>query len=128
MRKWKYTPHSVHHLYVLSYHQKNLHPRIYFRLNKIVIDNKYDLYSIAFADISSTIERVDFTVSYAPVAVIRYLIIIVAIDSAKGLITFTCTYPTLSKILFYPILNKGCILVYHISTWNCSKLNGQNIH
>ena len=67
---------------------KILHSRIYFRVNTTYIDNQYDLYSRTCADGSSIIEGVDSTVSYAPVAGIRYLRIIVSIAFAEGLIIF----------------------------------------
>ena len=51
--------------------KKILCPRIYFRVKTTYIYNQYDLYSRTFADVSSMIEGVDFTVSYAPVAGIR---------------------------------------------------------
>ena len=59
------------------------------------------------------IEGVDFTVSYAPAAGTRSLCIIIAIYYAEG-IFFSWTYPSPSKIIFYPILKKGVVSVYHI--------------
>ena len=65
-----------------------LRHRISFRVNSTDIDNQYDLYSITCADRSSVLEDVDFAVSYAIVAGIRSLCILVAITYTEGLINF----------------------------------------
>ena len=52
------------------------------------IDNQYDLYSRRCADGSSMLEIVDFTISYASVAIIKSLRIIILIASAELLIMF----------------------------------------
>ena len=57
--------------------KKILRPIILFRVNTIDSENPYDLYSRTCADESSMLEVVDFTVSYAPVAIIKSLRIIV---------------------------------------------------
>ena len=67
---------------------KMLRPRIYFKLKRTDIDNQYDLYSRTWAYESSMIEGAGFTVSYALVAGIRSLCIIIAIASAEVLIIF----------------------------------------
>ena len=80
----------MHHLNVLYYHQKKiLCPRISFRVKKIYIDDKYELYSRTCAYGSSIIEGVDFTVSYTQVTGIISLHIIIGIASEEGLIIFT---------------------------------------
>ena len=87
MRKWKNPPYSVHHLYVIHYHQKKvLRPRISFRVNTTVIDNQYGIYYRTCVYGSSILEWVDLTVSYVPVAGIRSLRIIIYISSSEGLI------------------------------------------
>ena len=88
-RKWKNSPHSMHHFYIIHFHQiKKLLPRISFRVKTTDTDNQYDLYSRTCADVSSMIEIFDLTVLYAPVAGIRSLCIINTIVSAEGLIMF----------------------------------------
>ena len=67
---------------------KIFRPRISFRLKATYIDNKYELYYKTCAYVSSMLEGVNFTVSYAPVAGILSLCIIVDITSAEGLIIF----------------------------------------
>ena len=67
---------------------KIIHPMISFRVKKNYIDNKYDLYYRTCADRLSVLEGVDFSVSYAPVAGIFSLHIIISIASAEGLILF----------------------------------------
>ena len=67
---------------------KILIPRISFRVKTTDIENQYDLYSRTCADGPSTLEGVDFTVSYTPVAGIHSLCIIIEIDSAEVLILF----------------------------------------
>ena len=48
------------------------------------IDNHYDLYIITCADVSFMLEAVGFTVSYALVAVIHSLHIIICIEYVEG--------------------------------------------
>ena len=60
---------------------KILRPGIYFRVKTTDIDNQYDIYYRTFADLSSMLEGVDFTVSYTPVAGIHSLCIIIKIAS-----------------------------------------------
>ena len=67
---------------------KILRPRISFRVKTADIDNQYDIHSRTCADVSSMLEGVDFTVSYAPVAGIHSIRIIIAIASEEGLIIF----------------------------------------
>ena len=67
---------------------KILIPIISFRVKTTDIDNQYDLYSRTCADVSSMLEGVDFTLSYAHVASIRSLRSIMSIASAEGLIIF----------------------------------------
>ena len=67
---------------------KRLIPRISFRVKTTDIYNQYDIYSITCADGSYIIEGVGFTFSYALVADICSLHIIVEILSAEGLIIF----------------------------------------
>ena len=59
-----------------------------FRVKKTEIDNQYDLYPRKCVYVSSTLEGVELTVSYPPVAVIYSLYIITAIEFAEGLIIF----------------------------------------
>ena len=66
--------------YLLPPRTKILRLRIFFRLETIYIHNEYDLYSRTCSDGSPVIEKVDFTVSYKPVAGIRYIRIIIAIE------------------------------------------------
>ena len=61
---------------------KILRPRISFRIKTTDIYNQYDIYSRTCVDLSSMIDRVEFTLSYAPVDYIRSLCIIIAIASA----------------------------------------------
>ena len=89
---------------------KILLPRISFRVNTTDIDNKYELYY-----------RTCSYESYAPVATIISLRIIIAIASAEGLIFFPWTFPMPSKIIFFPILKNCFPLVYHIYTCIGSK-------
>ena len=63
-------------------------PRISVWLKTTDIDNQYDIYSRTCKDGSSMIEGVDFTVYYAPAAVILSLHITTAIASAEDLIIF----------------------------------------
>ena len=56
--------------------------RIYLRVKTTDIDNQYYLYSRTCEDGSSMLEGVEVTVSYAPVADIRSLRIIIEIASA----------------------------------------------
>ena len=72
----------------LSSDTKILRPRIYFGVKTTDIDNQYDLYSRTLADGSSIFGVVYFTVSYAPVAGIHFLHIIMEIAYAEGLILF----------------------------------------
>ena len=65
--------------YSLPQDTKILRPRIYSRVKKTGIDNKYDLYSRTCAYGSSILEGLNFTVSYAPVSGIRSLCIIIII-------------------------------------------------
>ena len=74
--------------YLLSPKTKVLRSRISFGVKKTNIDNQYGLFSIELEDGSSMIEVVEFTVSYAPVAGIRSLCIIIAISYAEGLNIF----------------------------------------
>ena len=67
---------------------KILRPIISFRVKTTDIDNQYDFYPKSCAYVSFILEGVDFAVSYAPVDGIRFLSIIVEIDSAEGLIIF----------------------------------------
>ena len=67
---------------------KTLRTRIYFRVLKNDIENQYDLYSISCADGSSVLEGIYFAVSYAPVAGIISLSIIIAIVSTEFPIIF----------------------------------------
>ena len=67
---------------------KILRPRIPFRVKTTYIDNQYELYSITCTDVSSMLEGVDFTVSYAPVSGIRSLHIIIEIAYVEGLVLF----------------------------------------
>ena len=73
---------------------KIFRPRIYFRVKTTNIDNQYDLYSRTYADGSSMVEVVDFTLSYAPVSGIHSLCISIAIDSAEVLILFVLDIPS----------------------------------
>ena len=63
-----------------------LSPRISFRVKITDIDNQHELYSITCRDVSSMLEGVEFAVSFAPVAIILYLLIIIVIASVEGLI------------------------------------------
>ena len=72
---------------IATRHKDNQIPNI-IKGKKTDIDNQYDIYSITCADVSSMIQGVDFTVSYAPVAWIQSLFIITAIVSAEGAIIF----------------------------------------
>ena len=67
--------------YLLPLNTKILIPIIYFRVKTTDIDKKYDIYSRTCVDGSYILEVVDFTVSYALVASIRYLHITTAIAS-----------------------------------------------
>ena len=67
---------------------KILRPIISFMVKTTDIDNQYDIYSRIFADGSSMLEGVYFAVSYAPVACIISLSIIIPIASAEDLIIF----------------------------------------
>ena len=97
---------------------KILRPRISFRVNTTDIDNQYDIYSRTCAAVSSMLEVVDSNVSYAPVYGIWSLCIIIAIASVEGLIILVLDISDDFKNIFYPILHKESILVYHIYTWN----------
>ena len=83
---------------------KILFPRISFRVNKTDIENQYDLYSITCAYGSSMLEGVYFTISYAPVAGIIFLCIIIAVASTEGLIIFVLDISNVfqNTILPYP--------------------------
>ena len=61
---------------------KITHSRIPFIANTTYIDNKYDLYSITYADGSSILKVVDFVFAYAPVPSSKSLRIIIAFTSA----------------------------------------------
>ena len=74
--------------YLLPPNTKILKTRISIRVKTTDIDNQYDIYSRTCADRSSMIEGVEFTVSYAPVAGICSICIIIEIVSAEGLIIF----------------------------------------
>ena len=52
------------------------------------------------------IEVVNFTVSYAPVAGIIYLWILISISSEEGLIFLSWSSPIPFRIRFYPTLHK----------------------
>ena len=74
------------------------------------------------------LEGVNFTVSYAPVDGIRYLCIIIAIDSAEGLIIFVLEIPNAfqNTILLNPVEIIYLSLQYlYLDRY---KINGQNIH
>ena len=74
-------------------------------------------------------EGVDFTVSYAPVAGICSLQIIISIASAEGLILFVLDISNaFQNIIYYLTLQKESILDYHIYTWIGIKENVQNIN
>ena len=64
------------------------------------IDNKYELYSITYAYLLSTIGGVNFAISYALVASTKSLRIIIENASAEVLIILSLTYPMPSEILF----------------------------
>ena len=66
--------------------KKILCPRISFRFNTTYINNRYDLYPITCSYGSSILERVDFAFSYAPVAIIKSLLIVISIAYLEGLI------------------------------------------
>ena len=89
MRRWKNTPNLV-----LPFHDHYcnqggiLPPMLSFRVNKIDIDNQYELYSRTCAYGSHMIERFYITVSYVPVISIKSLCIIVSFSSAEFLIIF----------------------------------------
>ena len=87
---WQHPQPLVRHFYAssLSPDTKILRPRIYFSVKTTDIDNQYGIYSRTCVDVSSMLEGVDFTVSYVPVASIRSLRIIIAIDPAEGIILF----------------------------------------
>ena len=85
MRKCKNTPHLVHHLYVLCYHQIQKYP---IRMRTTDIYKQHDLYSRACAYVSPMLKWFHFTVSCAPVACIRSLRMIISIASAKIFIIF----------------------------------------
>ena len=114
--------------YLLSPKTKVLRSRISFGVKKTNIDNQYGLFSIELEDGSSMIEVVEFTVSYAPVAGIRSLCIIIAISYAEGLILLSWTSPIRFGILSYPTLQKQSIWDYQIYIWTGTKENGQNIN
>ena len=63
-------------------------PRISFRVKTTEIDNQCGLYPRTFSYVSCILEGVDFTVSYAPVAGIKYIIIFITIASTEGMIMF----------------------------------------
>ena len=74
------------------------------------------------------LERVGFTVSYAPVAGIRSLRIIIAIESTEGLILFVLDISNNFQNTFEPTLQKEYISVYLIYIWIGTKENPPNIH
>ena len=61
---------------------------ISFRVKTTDVENRYEIYSRTFADGSSMLEVVDFTVSYEPVYGIPPLQLIISIVSAEVLIIF----------------------------------------
>ena len=70
----KYTTFSAPFLRSLLPPNTKIHrPRIYFRVKKTTIENKYYLYSRTCAYGSSMLEGVELTLSYAPVDSIRPL-------------------------------------------------------
>ena len=83
---------------------KLLRTKISFIFKKTYIENQYELFSITWPYGSSMLEGVYFTVSYAPVEIIKSLIIIITIESTEGLLLLSWTYPMPSIILFYQIL------------------------
>ena len=103
---------------------KILRTRIYFRLKTTDIDNQYYLYSRICADGSSMLEGVDFTVSYAKVAVIRPLSTIIAILYEEVLIIFVLYISNAfhnkilpnSEEMFYLSLPRLCI-EFHKRKW-----------
>ena len=70
----------------------------------------------------------DITVSCTPVAVIRSLHIIIFIDSAEGLIIFVLGISNAFQNTILSNPEERAYLICHISTWNGSKDNDQNIH
>ena len=86
-----------------------IRPRIYFRVKTTDIDNQYELYSIICVDGASLLEGVDFKVSYAPLAGILSLHIIIEISSVEGLIIFVLN---ISNAFHNTILPKPAEMVY----------------
>ena len=78
----RFTTFSASYLRSLLTQEKIPPPRISFRVKTTDIYNKYYLYSITCSDRSSVLEVVDFTFSYAPVAGIKSICIIISIESA----------------------------------------------
>ena len=99
--------------------KKKLIPIIYFGLKSTYIDNKYDLYSRTFSDGSYMLEGVEFTVSYAPVAGIRSLSIILSISSSECLILFELNISNAFQktILPNPVERVYLILPYIYLYW-----------
>ena len=83
---------------------KILRPRISFRVFKTDIYNQYGLYSRTCTDGSSFFEVVGFTVSYAQVACIHSLHIIIAIVSIWVLIIFVLDISNAFQNNIYPTL------------------------
>ena len=104
---------------LISQDTKIIRPRISFRVKTTYIDNQYDLYSRKCADVLSMIEGVDFTVYYAPVAVIWSLFIIAALASAEGLILFVLDISNAfqNTILPNPAERVCIILPYLFMDW-----------
>ena len=73
------------------------------------INNQYEPYSRTCAYVSSVLEGVDFTVSYAPVAATRSFHIIIAIASVEGLVIFLLD---ISNAYQNTILTKTSEIVY----------------
>ena len=86
-----------------------MRPIIYFRIKTNYIYNQYDIHSRTCTNGSSIFDVVDFTISYAPVAVILSLCIIIAIASAEGLVIFVLE---ISKAFQNTILPNPAEIVY----------------
>ena len=100
---------------LLTLNKKISHNRISFIVKTTEIDQKYDIYSIDFADGSSIIEWVYFTVSYAPVVSINYPRIVITIASAKVMIIFILGISNVLKItILYNLKEITCLSLTYL--------------